>query len=199
MVNLRTRVLRHANHLFNMYFYKLNTCLDDFVVVLITNVMNIMFYAKIYFGFKPKLSYMLLKLKICIFKFNFVTIKRKYLIFIMLTITTKVYINDCKMKTNWNFANLVLGGLVNCNNKKHENHHQTLIIRLLNWVKVFSKPHHHRSAFHVIFLELLCPLLWLVCSWSCCQCPHFARASCLSFLISSILIHKLLHSFIIYE
>ena len=114
-------------------------------------------------------------------------------------ITTKVYINDCKMKTNRNFANLVLGGLVNCNNKKHENHHQTLIIRLLNWVKVFSKPHHHRSAFHVIFLELLCPLLWLVCSWSCCQCPHFARASCLSFLISSILIHKLLHSFIIYE
>ena len=47
-------------------------------------------------------------------------------------ITTKVYIHDCKMKTNWNFANLVLGGLVNCNNKKHENHHQTLIIRLLN-------------------------------------------------------------------
>ena len=124
---------------------------------------------------------------------------RKCLIFMISTITSKFYIHDCKMKTNWNFANLVLGGLVNCNNKKHENHHQTLIIRLLNWVKVFSKPHHHRSAFHVIFLELLCPLLWLVCSWSCCQCPHFVRASCLSFLISSILIHKLLHSFIIYE
>ena len=151
MVNLRTRVLRHANHLFNMYFYKLNTCLDDFVVVLITNVMNIMFYAKIYLGFKPKLSYMLLKLKICIFKFNFV--KRKYLIFIMLTITTKVYINDCKMKTNWNFANLVLGGLVNCNNKKHENHHQTLIIRLLNWVKNFLSPIIIAQHFMLFFLS----------------------------------------------
>ena len=57
---------------------------------------------------------------------------RKCMIFIMLAITTKVYVHDCKMKTNWYSANLVLGGFVNCNDKKHENHHQTLIIRLLN-------------------------------------------------------------------
>ena len=78
---------------------------------------------------------------------------RKCLIFMISTITSKFYIHDCKMKTNWNFANLVLGGLVNCNNKKHENHHQTLIIRLLNWVKVFLSPIIIAQHFMLFFLS----------------------------------------------